>query len=181
MRYPPRHKESTRARLLELSGTLAKKDGFASTGVDALMAAAGLTSGAFYSHFRSKSELLEAIVESELGRSLELLTGKTNEQLVVVLKSYLSASHVDDPAQGCAVTSLSTEVARSSPQTKQVFERMMVAMKDELSKHVSGHSAAWVMISQMVGAVMIARAMASEQSRNDLLEAVMQQCQEMIR
>jgi len=76
---------------------------------------------------------------------------------------------------------LSTEVARSSPQTKQVFERMMVAMKDELSKHVSGHSAAWVMISQMVGAVMIARAMASEQSRNDLLEVVMQQCQEMIR
>jgi len=180
MRYPPKHKEGTRARLLEVGGALAMKDGFASTGVDGLMAAVGLTSGAFYSHFRSKAELLEAIVESELGRSLSLLAGKTDAQLVAVLESYLSASHVDQPARGCALTTLSTEVARSNLETRETFERMMIRIKDELSAHLAGDDEAWAMISQMVGAVMIARAMASEQSRNALLEAVMQQCREML-
>ena len=92
MRYPPEHKEGTRARLLEAGGALAKKDGFASTGVDGLMAAVGLTSGAFYSHFRSKAELLEAIVESELGRSLDRFAGKTDEQLARTLTSTVWAS-----------------------------------------------------------------------------------------
>ena len=61
MRYPATHKQDTRARLLKTTGALAKRQGFAGTGVDGLMAAAGLTSGAFYSHFRSKGELLDAI------------------------------------------------------------------------------------------------------------------------
>ena len=39
MRYSPEHKENTRARLLEVGGALAKKDGFGTTGVDSLMAA----------------------------------------------------------------------------------------------------------------------------------------------
>jgi TetR/AcrR family transcriptional repressor of nem operon len=56
MRYSPEHKEETRARLLKTTGSLVKKKGFAATGVDGLMAAAELTSGAFYSHFRSKPQ-----------------------------------------------------------------------------------------------------------------------------
>jgi AcrR family transcriptional regulator len=180
MRYPPEHKESTRARLLEAGGALAKKDGFASTGVDGLMAAVGLTSGAFYSHFRSKAELLEAIVESELGRSLDSFAGKTGEQLAAVLESYLSTAHVDEPARGCAVTTLSTEVARSTMATREVFERMMIRIKDELSTHLARDGEAWIMISQMVGAVMIARAMASGKARESLLEAVLQRCREML-
>ncbi len=180
MRYPPKHKESTRTRLLEAGGALAKKDGFASTGVDGLMAAVGLTSGAFYSHFRSKAELLEAVVESELGRSLDRFAGKTDEQLVAVLESYLSTGHVDQPARGCAVTTLSIDVARASVETKEIFERMMIRIKDELSAHLAGDDEAWIMISQMVGGIMIARAMASEKSRKSLLEGVMRECREML-
>ena len=66
MRYAPEHKEGTRARLVKATGALAKRQGFSGTGIDGLMAAAGLTSGAFYAHFRSKNELLEAIVDNAL-------------------------------------------------------------------------------------------------------------------
>ena len=180
MRYPPEHKEGTRARLLEAGGALAKKDGFASTGVDGLMAAVGLTSGAFYSHFRSKAELLEAIVESELGRSLDRFAGKTDEQLAAVLESYLSAAHVDEPARGCAVTTLSTEVARARVETREIFEHMLIHIKDQLGTHLAGEDEAWIMISQMVGAVMIARGMASGKARQSLLEAVLRRCREML-
>lgn len=181
MRYSPEHKESTRARLLEVGGALAKKDGFSNTGVDGLMAAVGLTSGAFYAHFRSKSELLEAIVESELQRSLARLAGRSDAELLAALEAYLSVEHVDHPAQGCAVTSLSSEVARASPESRRIFEELISRIKDELGGHLADGSRAWAMISQMVGAVMIARAMASERARREVLDAVRQQCRAMLR
>ena len=72
MRYTADHKAQARKRLLEKAGALAKTRGFGTTGVDALVKAAGLTSGAFYAHFSSKSEMLAALVANELERSLEL-------------------------------------------------------------------------------------------------------------
>jgi hypothetical protein len=75
---------------------------------------------------------------------------------------------------------LSTEVARSTVETREVFERMMIRIKDELSTHLARDGEAWIMIAQMVGAVMIARAMASGKARESLLEAVLQQCRGML-
>lgn len=60
MRYSSTHKQETRQKLLDSSRAIAKKGGFDSTGVDALMSAIGLTGGAFYSHFRSKADLFES-------------------------------------------------------------------------------------------------------------------------
>lgn len=57
MRYSSTHKQETRQKLLDSSRAIAKKGGFDSTGVDALMSAIELTGGAFYSHFRSKADL----------------------------------------------------------------------------------------------------------------------------
>ncbi len=51
MRYKPEYKQQKRQELLNISGQIAKKNGFAATGVDGFMKAAGVTSGAFYSHF----------------------------------------------------------------------------------------------------------------------------------
>ena len=80
MRYPPDHKTVARAKLIEAGGALAKKAGFSNTGIDALVAAAGVTTGAFYSQFRSKAELLHAIVERELSRTVEAGTGKSSNE-----------------------------------------------------------------------------------------------------
>ncbi|HHW1778802.1 TPA: TetR/AcrR family transcriptional regulator, partial [Pseudomonas aeruginosa] len=66
MRYKPEQKQATRALLLSKAAPLVKRQGFASTGLDTLMKAAGLTTGAFYSQFSSKAELLEAILQREL-------------------------------------------------------------------------------------------------------------------
>lgn len=71
-----------------------KKRGFASTGMDALAAAAGVTTGAVYSQFRSKSDLLYAIVDQELSHTVEAFIGKTGEDLKKVLALYMSGCPV---------------------------------------------------------------------------------------
>jgi TetR/AcrR family transcriptional repressor of nem operon len=133
MRYPATHKQDTRARLLKTTGALAKRQGFAGTGVDGLMAAAGLTSGAFYSHFRSKGELLEAIVQTELQRSGKLFSGKSRKQLLRIVEGYLSPAHVAQPESGCAIPALAGEVARANDATRQAFEQGVVALKDSMA------------------------------------------------
>jgi len=172
MRYSSNHKESTRKRLLDVGAALAKEQGFGTTGVDGLMAAAGLTSGAFYSHFNSKSELLEAIVENDLNRSLQLFANKTDAQFLSALGSYLSLAHVERPGQGCSATALSVEVGRSNAETKKVFEEHVLKLKDEFLKHASSPDHAWTVLAQAVGAIVVARAMESTHSRQELLDAV---------
>ncbi|WP_313888340.1 TetR/AcrR family transcriptional regulator [Lentzea alba] len=60
----------TRARILDAAWDLFLRQGFAGTTVTQIEAAAGLSagSGSFYRHFRSKEELLQAVVDREVDR-----------------------------------------------------------------------------------------------------------------
>ncbi len=144
------------------------------------MAAAGLTSGAFYAHFRSKSELLEAIVENELNRSIALFSNKSIEGLLVAIEGYLSREHVEHPESGCMVPSLAPEVSRSNASTKRVFEAGIVGLKVQIESLGVGEANAWSIIAQLTGAVMVARGLHSETARTALLEGVTQQVKQIL-
>jgi TetR/AcrR family transcriptional repressor of nem operon len=58
MRYPPRHKASTRRRIVAGAAAALRARGVSGVGVAELMRQAGLTHGAFYSHFASKDALV---------------------------------------------------------------------------------------------------------------------------
>ena len=59
----PRDPKRTRERLLQAAFREVYKSGFQGAGLDAVLAAAGVTKGALYHHFRSKEALGYAIVE----------------------------------------------------------------------------------------------------------------------
>jgi TetR/AcrR family transcriptional regulator, transcriptional repressor for nem operon len=59
----PRDPKRTRERLLEAAFREVYRSGFQSAGLDAILAAAGVTKGALYYHFGSKEALGYAIVE----------------------------------------------------------------------------------------------------------------------
>jgi TetR/AcrR family transcriptional repressor of nem operon len=59
----PRDPERTRERLLHAAFREVYRSGFQSAGLDAILAAAGVTKGALYHHFGSKEALGYAIVE----------------------------------------------------------------------------------------------------------------------
>ena len=125
MRYPAGHKDAKRKDLLQASAALIKERGFAATGIDAMADAAGVTSGAFYSHFGSKSALLQALIERELQHSTELWAGHCAQSLehwlAYVLRHYLSLDHVQHPGAGCVLPALGAEIGRSDAAVKEVF------------------------------------------------------------
>ncbi|HET9023041.1 MAG TPA: TetR/AcrR family transcriptional regulator [Burkholderiaceae bacterium] len=175
MRYPQDHKEQARQRLVEGGARLAKRRGFAAAGVDDLAAASGVTSGAVYKHFSGKSGLLAAIIEAELGRSAARFASVPAgdvAQLVKALAAYLSPEHVEHPEAGCALPSLAADVARADPEVRKQFEDGLLAVHASLKRHVGSNDAAWSLIAQSVGAVMLARAMQDDAKRGKLLKAV---------
>lgn len=177
MRYTPAYKEEARNRLVEATGSLAKHRGFASTGVDGLMAAAGMTSGAFYAHFRSKNALLEAIVDNELQRSTRLFAVASRQELLDVIRGYLSEAHVDHPESGCAVPALAPEIARAGDATQQAFAQGMHAFHGQLCALLGSAEAAWSLMAQLVGAVTMARALPAGEARTALLASAAKQAE----
>src|SRR6186997_3498117 len=59
-------REASRARILDAALTLFAGRGYASTPVDAIVAAAGISPGLLYHYFPSKLDLLRAIFETSM-------------------------------------------------------------------------------------------------------------------
>ena len=58
-----RNPEKTKASILDAAEALILDHGFGATSVDAVVARAGITKGAFFHHFPSKAELGRALIE----------------------------------------------------------------------------------------------------------------------
>lgn len=181
MRYPPDHKLKARAALLAAGTREMQTAGFNGVGVDALSAAADVTSGAFYSNFANKEQMLESIVEMALGEpflteSQSAAKADRRRQLKRFLSDYLSARHVDDPGGGCVMPALSADVARAGQATRQAYESKIVALAERMAESLDGTRSererkAWSIIAMMVGAVSIARAMAETDAQLEVIAA----------
>ena len=183
MRYTAEQKEEARHKLLHASGRHAKAHGFAASGVDALAGAAGLTIGSLYKHFASKNDLFTALMAAEIDQTASRYASVDPHDTAAAVKalaSYLSLAHVQAPERGCALPSLAVEVARAPEEVRQVFETSLLALKDSLQRLAGSEQAAWTLMAQSVGAVMLARAMATETHQRDLLQAVRVSGQDLI-
>lgn len=160
-----------------------KVAGFNGIGVDGLAAAAGVTSGAFYSNFANKEEMLKAIVDAAVGEPLlsESESATTKAELRSLVKKfiadYISDHHVADPANGCVMPALSADVARASTRTRTGYERNILAMAERIADALDGPRAdrmrrAWSIVSLMVGAITISRAMSSSATQSEVIASV---------
>ncbi|MET0675901.1 MAG: TetR/AcrR family transcriptional regulator [Bradyrhizobium sp.] len=75
-------RDDTRDRLFEAAARVFEEQGIGSASIEAIAAAAGFTRGAFYSNFKSKDELIIAMledhVEQSVGRIRDLLVRHGN-------------------------------------------------------------------------------------------------------
>jgi TetR/AcrR family transcriptional repressor of nem operon len=171
MRYDEDHKQKTRLKVLHAAARTIRAEGPDRVGVAAIMAEAGLTHGGFYAHFGSKDELVtEAISQmfEEAGeRRKASIEGKPpREGLRDYIRFYLSRSHRDGRGAGCPLTALATDLPRLPEAARAVFgggvERMTASLAALLQAidWPQPEAAAAALLSEMVGAVSLARSVA---------------------
>ena len=127
MRHTPEQKRQTAANILAAAGRGFRVGGYGGAGVDGMAHEAGVTSGAFYKHFQSKSAAFEASVDiglRDFQHTVELaIADQSRDWLVTLVDYYFSREHRMNLAGGCAVPGLTAEVARGSEQARTVYQQ----------------------------------------------------------
>ena len=173
MRKSKQEAAETRQRIVESAASAFRHQGIGATGLADLMKGAGLTHGGFYKHFASKDQL---VAEAYVSASLEML--EQMEGLATVgemVRRYLSTQHRDNPAQGCPLSAIGSELARSDPQTREVVTEAFVRFVGVVSTKYEGGDArrrALATISAMFGALSLARIVADPALSDEILKAV---------
>jgi TetR/AcrR family transcriptional regulator, transcriptional repressor for nem operon len=142
-----RNAAGTRTGILDSAETLILEQGFAATSVDSIVERAGVTKGAFFHHFASKSALAHAVVEryaeldarhldEALGRA-EGLSNDPVEQLLLfaeVLEESWGA--MAGPAVGCLFASYVYEAQLFDDHTHEVIRRSVLLWREALAGRV---------------------------------------------
>jgi len=178
MRHSKEDKAASHERIVEVAAARIRESGTEQPGVAEIMRAARLTHGGFYKHFGSRDELIAEAVERALTDSesrVPELTAGAEDPLAAFADAYLSAAHRDDPASGCGVVALGTDMPRVGGPAQEAYRAQVERYLAHLQALLGDDDArrrATVTLSAMVGAVMIARALGPTPGSDEILHHV---------
>lgn len=180
MRVSRDQARQNRRRVVETSSTLFRERGVDGVGISDLMNEAGLTHGGFYKQFNSKAELVEEACAVALEDTMAFwdsyLNGAADPRDAFV-RAYLSQQHCDRIGEGCLLPALAAEARREPQALRSVFTRAIRAYTDRLDQSDGAPTArsraeALATLSQMVGAILLARVADDPALSQDILAAV---------
>ncbi|MFJ3524256.1 TetR/AcrR family transcriptional regulator [Pseudomonas sp. NPDC090203] len=168
MKVSKEQNTQNRNALIDAASKLFQAQGFAATGVAQISEEAGLTQGAFYAHFKSKTLLIQAACQKAFSTchgAWTAMKGTQANDLQTIIDSYVTPVHVDDPAEGCPMAAYASEIKSQDEPVKDTFteglQNMVGILNELLAKDFSDEAArrnALFFMSSMVGSVALARA-----------------------
>ncbi|RWB46109.1 MAG: TetR/AcrR family transcriptional regulator [Mesorhizobium sp.] len=181
MRVSRNQAEQNRQTVIDVASRLFREHGFDGIGLKDLMKGAGLTQGAFYKQFASKEDLAaqasRRAMESSAHRWAEATASKPEDPVGAVIEFYLSSGHRGERMDGCPVVALGSDAARQGSDVKASFETGIRKYLDLLGGWVGdarqgdSRDRAMAILSTMVGAVILSRAVNDEGLSEQFLQA----------
>lgn len=181
MPYPAKHKQESRKRILESAARLFLHQGYERTAINEIMQDAGMTHGAFYAHFKSKSDLYDKAMTfaAKNGQFTSHLNSdkRGNEWLEDLFEEYLSMSHVQDTEIPCPLAFLVTDMATSEVDVRNTYTRIYKKMNRFIGRY-SGKSSykssddVYAVTALMIGGLALSRAVDDKQ----LVERILESC-----
>ena len=178
MKTKPGEKEKLREKIIDQSIKVIKKKGILGASVDTIMESLGLTSGALYSHFTGKDELLALSIEKQISSLTDFVSAiiekNKKEGFKNWIKYYLSEEHVRNLSNGCVFAALLSDVTRGPQRVKTVFHGGLDKFYSALEKglpdeYKDKRTTVQSIFSMMVGSLSIARTMKPGTDREDFL------------
>jgi len=173
--------EENRQAVIDAASRLFRERGFDGVGLAELMAAAGLTHGAFYKQFKSKDDLIAQACDRALETGINgwrRAAAEAGERAYAALvRRYLTPGHRGRVASGCIIASLGPDAARHGPELPRHFEAGVRAFVDILGAALrqadpdATEDDALAAFATMVGALVLARAVDDDAYARRILEA----------
>jgi TetR/AcrR family transcriptional regulator, transcriptional repressor for nem operon len=188
MRVSRTQAAENRETVISVASRLFREHGFDGIGLKDLMKGAGLTQGAFYKQFASKEDLAaqasRRAFESAFNRWATAIAAKPEDPLGAVMAFYLSMGHREKKMDGCPLVALAADAARQGGEVKASFEAGIKAHLEVLGRLLAetedseAKGKAMAVLSQMVGAVTLSRAVNDPGLAQSLLDAAAEQIRE---
>ena len=182
MRYTAEHKERTFQKILAATGRGFRRAGFGGIGIDGLASGAKVTSGAFYGHFKSKADAFRAAVVvglEDLRRGIVGFRTSSGARWLRDFADFYFGERVTcDLADGCALPSLSGDVARSDAKTKRAYERELARIVDAIADglpaddRLDPDARAIALVALFAGGVTVARSVQDPALRERITSAL---------
>jgi TetR/AcrR family transcriptional repressor of nem operon len=170
-----------RKKILKSAATLYRERGLDGIGIADIMADAGLTHGALYSHFESKAALAAAAFESVLETDDGSLSGEAPADLGLspdeALARYLDSAHRDNIAGGCLFAAVGPELARQDSPARAVLADALELRIGKLAQTLGAHGAseprqeAIATMAGLIGSLVMARIAKDPALVSDILES----------
>lgn len=173
----------TRRRIVEVAAQQFRSKGIQATGVNDVMSEAGLTHGGFYRHFESKNQLVAEACELGLSAVIDkfnALASKADDKagFKSIVDEYVSRAHRDNPADGCPLAGMGSELARADEVTREAategFNKMVVVLAKGAGSQQAenGTSEAVFALAAMVGAITLSRVVSDRKASDAVLQTV---------
>ncbi len=175
----------SKARVVAAASQMVRERGVEAASIADVMHAAGMTHGGFYKHFGSKDELARAAVRFAFDEIVERFDRReaaagADAAVAAYVQDYLSAAHVAHSGAGCPVAALGAEAGRHGDELRAEFidgaERLIERLSAPAGTGRRGdrqraRAAAILTLTQLVGAVVVARAIGDGSLQGEILDA----------
>jgi TetR/AcrR family transcriptional repressor of nem operon len=175
LRKSRREAAQTREAIVAAAADLIRRTGIAEASLADMMAAAGLTHGGFYRHFRNKEHLISEALSAAGEKAIATIGQKMAKGgLKAAVDGYLSTSHRDSPTPICPFAALGSEIARSKKVTKaaatEVLEKLFVTLAGDAPDREEARGNAIAALSMLIGAMTLARIVADSDLSSEILD-----------
>lgn len=175
-------REDSHNKILASATAQFRDNGYNATGIADVMKDAGLTNGAFYSHFDSKEALLKKVLSNACEQIRPfwvegIEADKPLDRVAAMIDLYISLEHRDNPADGCPLPTLGNEIARQNETVRNHFEAEIGATVELLESELAlagvegAKPLAWALVSLSAGSIMLSRTVADKKLADMILDA----------
>lgn len=163
----------TREAIVSAAADHIRRTEIVETSLADVMAAAGLTHGGFYKHFRNKDHLVAEALSAAGDKAVAVIGGNMAKGgLNAAVDGYLSTTHRDATIPTCPFAALGSEMARCSDETRTaatvLVEKLLAVLDEDAS---TGSAAAILALSTLIGAMTLARIVTSSALSAEILES----------
>jgi len=131
--------KTTRERIVEAADLLFYQQGYEQTSFSNVAEAVGITRGNFYYHFKTKDEILDAVIGRRLASTSEMLAGWERkgdgpEDRLLCFVDMLTANRAKIMKYGCPVGTLCTELAKLDHRSRDDANKVFLLFRSWLRK-----------------------------------------------
>src|SRR5215510_14752559 len=166
--------QSTRDHIIEAADSLFYRRGYEHTSFADIADVVRISRGNFYHHFKTKDEILDAVIDARLARTQNMLDrweieGTNPADRIRSFIRILIANRADIKRYGCPVGTLCTELAKlnhpSQGEVKEIFALFRIWLRRQftlLGREADADALAMHLLARSQGVAMLASAFHDE-------------------